>query len=155
MTTNDYVYHEPVQPNFGPLPEGQYSFIVTDIPSEPYTSRNGNVVLPVKLAIGPNKVPLYDNPSAGKTSKGNQYDIIAAFLKCINRNPGDGQTANLSKQNLIGARGELMLKIEIAKEGTLIGKPVNKVDYYIWNKEPGAALVPAKQGHVDPDDIPF
>ena len=162
MTTdNSYVYHDPVQPAFGPLPDGQYPFVVTDLPNEPYTSKNGNFVLPVKIAIGPEKVPLYDNPSAGLTSKGNPYDNIAAFLRAINRNPKNGERPDLSKGHLIGARGEVMLKQEIAEQGNLKGKPVNKVHYYIWNKETAAsgALVPAggpaAQGQVEPDNIPF
>jgi hypothetical protein len=154
----DYIYHDPIQPTFGPLPEGQYSFVVLDLPAPPYTSKAGNFVFPVKIGIGPEKVPLYDNPSAGVTTKGNPYDNVAAFLKAIERNPKSGERPNLTKQNLVGARGEVMIKVEIAQKGTLIGKPVNKVHYYVWNKEAAGgntALVPAAHGQVDPADIPF
>jgi hypothetical protein len=155
MDQTDYVYHEPVQPTFGPLPEGQYPFQVTDVISEPYTSRNGNTVLPVKLAVGPEKVPLYDNPSAG-IGKAGPYDNIASFLKCIGRNPKSGERADLSKGHLVGARGELMLKVETAQMGRLAGKPVNKVAYYIWKNADGTTRAIVKAGpDIEPDDIPF
>ena len=156
---SDYVYHDPVQPSFGPLPEGQYPFTVADIPNEPYTSQKGNYVLPLKLAVGPEKVPLYDNPSAGVTKNGDPYDTIAPFLKAIGRNPKPGERADLSKGNLVGARGEVQLKIEKAAKGSMAGKEVNKVDYYIWNHANGTSSTMVKAGprveDVEPDDIPF
>jgi len=151
---DEYIYHEPTGPTFsGPLPEGQYPFSVISVEAG-YTSKAGNFVLPVKLAVGSDKVHVYDNPSAGVSGKGAPYDNIAAFLKSIRRNPKNGERADLSEKNLVGARGELMLKVEIAQKGGLIGKPVNKVHFYIWNiSEKG--LAPAAQGQVDPDNIPF
>jgi hypothetical protein len=155
--TEPYIYHDPIQPTFGPLPDGQYSFVVTDVTGDPYTSKSGNFVLPVKLAVGPEKVPIYDNPSAGVTAKGAPYDNIAAFLRAIGRNPKSGQQPNLSKSHLVGARGELVLKTETAQMGALKGKPVNKVHYYVWNKEGhnSPATKAASQAQADPDDIPF
>jgi hypothetical protein len=128
MNPPAYIYREPVQP----LREGRYSFQVTDLHGEPYTSRNGNFVLPVQLAVGPDDVTIYDNPSAGVTKTGDKYDDISPFLLCIWRNPKEGERPDLSRGNLVGARGELMLKIaKVRRRG--LTQAVIRVARYIWN----------------------
>jgi hypothetical protein len=110
-------------------------------------------------------VPIYDNQSAGLTKKGDSYDTIAGFLASISRNPKPGEIANLTRDYLVGATGQVQLKVEIAEKGTLKGKEVNKVAFYIWNSETAAGTStaittkkqPARAPDDDgaPDDIPF
>jgi hypothetical protein len=152
---SDYVFHKPVQPTVGPLPEGKYKFTVIDV-SDDYTSTVGNIVLPVKIEVGPEKVWIYDNRVKGKTKKGKEFDNIAPFLMAIGRYPKEGEFANISAAYLVGATGEVMIKTEKAEAGKLAGKLVNKVAYYIWDQtssDTSTAIVPG--GQVDPDDIPF
>lgn len=170
--SDDYVYQEPKQPDFGPLPPGDYPFTVAEV-QPTYISEAGNFVLPVRLAVGDQGVPVFDSPSAGASSKIGPYDRIAAFLKCINKHVAPGQKPDLSNANLKGARGYLRLKVEIAQQGQLAGKPVNRVHYYILDKDDlniGSDLVPpdvprtktiivppppAAKGGKDPVDLPF
>jgi hypothetical protein len=154
--TTVYVFREPESPNFGLLEDGgQYSFTVAELTRELYTSNKGNAVLGLRLAVGPDKVTVFDNPGAGETAAGKPYDTIAGFLRSIGRNPKDGERANLSAANLVGARGECVIKIEVAEQGALKGKKVNRVHYYLWNTTgPTKAIVP-KQEDQEPDNIPF
>jgi hypothetical protein len=156
MSEYDYRYQEPTGPSVDLLPEGQYRYLVTGLISEAYTNNGGNFVLPVKLAVGPDKLSIWDWPSAGLTKAGDPYDNIAAFLKSCGKNPKPGERPDLSEQNLKGARGMCQIKIEIAGAGTMKGKEVNKVHYYIWNQgTPGAAAPVVSQQQPEPDDIPF
>jgi hypothetical protein len=154
--TTEYVFHEPESPNSALLEDGgQYSFTVAELTRELYTSAKGNAVLGLRLAVGPEKVSVFDNPSAGESGTGKPYDNIASFLRSIGRNPKDGQRANLSAANLVGARGECVIKIEVAEQGALKGKKVNRVHYYVWNTTgPTKAIVP-KPEDQEPDNIPF
>lgn len=155
MTTPNYDYKPPTEHNFGLLPDGQYPFVVIEV-SDLYTSNKGNTVLPVKLAVGPDKLWVFDSPNAGVTKDGRPYDRIAEFLVAVRRDPKPGQRADLSKNNLVGARGEVMIKREEATQGSMKGKLVNRVDFYIW-AQPAAtstSIVP-RQEDIEPDDIPF
>jgi len=141
-----YTYQEPVKPVFGPIPAGDYDFAVTSVNPIYRSKPNNNLVLPVVLAVGPDKTPVYDNPSAG-VGKNGPYDNIAGFLKAIGKNPKPGERPNLSATNLVGARGAARIKIEIAQEGKLAGQEVNKVHYYLWEDD-------RKAGDQEPPDVP-
>jgi hypothetical protein len=162
----------PARPNFGPLKEGDYSFVVAQC-DEPYQSSAGNWVLPLKLSIQPDGTPVFDNPWAGTDRNGDDRDGIAEFLLAVNRAPARGQEPNWSK--VAGAKGKCHLKVVIAEKGTLAGKEVNKVGWYFIPKQVGPAAAQAPQsysneefnkaakqtqaaaagGDIEPDDIPF
>jgi hypothetical protein len=175
---SSYRYSEPTDIAFSPLPEGEYAFIVEEA-GEPYKSDKGNLVLALKLLVGPEQVPVFDNPSQGTGKKG-PYDSIARFLKAVGRAPAPGTEPNWKR--LVGAKGRAHIKIEIAQQGKLAGKEVNKVGWYIYadsiRQTKDSTQPPARQnfspaevkqsqdavnkaaGHdpdldVEPDDIPF
>lgn len=144
---SDYRFQDPPKrAAFGPMPEGDYFFIVSEI-DEPYRSKAGNLVLPVKLSILPEGVPVFANPWMGTDKHDEPHDQIAEFLICINRAPARGEEPDW--QRCVGARGKCRLKLEIAQQGTLAGKEVNKVDYFYTVKElasqPATAKAPARQ----------
>jgi hypothetical protein len=166
-----YKYNEPPPaPVFGPIPEGTYDFTVLDV-GELYISPKGNDTLPLKLQVGPEKAHIFDNPAAGTDKNGEPFDKIAQFLKACGRAPAIGQEPAWNK--LVGAKGRAHIKIEIAQQGKLTGKEVNKVAYYVFatdiratkevtrrpNPMSTSALpqsnVATNVGDVDPDDIPF
>jgi hypothetical protein len=171
---SNYRYRgEPEQRVFGPLPEGDYQFVVAEI-DEPYTNpKSGNDVLPVKLSIQPQGVPVFANPWAGTDKNGEDRDGIAEFLLAINRAPKIGEEPDW--QRLVGAKGKCRLKVEIAAQGSLAGKEVNKVAWFHRPKQVGpsteqpppsyskpevekaakATQVAAGGDDVEPDDIPF
>jgi hypothetical protein len=163
MTDYDYRYQEPVNPGLTLFPEGDYPYIVAGLVSEPYTTNNGNFVLPLKLAVGPEKLTIWDYPSAGKTKNDQPYDSIAPFLKSCGRNPKPGERPDLTEQALKGARGMCHLKVIVSEGGSMKGKEVNKVAYYIWGSTPDQSSkpVPVKKAFEpsvvdeEPDDIPF
>ena len=169
---SSYRYSEPEEIAFGPIPEGDYSFVVKEA-SEPYQSDKGNLVLALTLLVGPDQAQVFDNPSQGTGKKG-PYDSIARFLKAVGRAPTAGTEPNWKR--LVGAKGRCHIKHEVAQMGKLSGKTVSKVAYYIYAddmKQPIAAqsFTPAEvkqsqdainkaAGHdpdldVEPDDIPF
>jgi hypothetical protein len=161
---SDYVYQEPVNPALDLLPEGDYEYTVTGLISQPYTTNAGNYVLPLKLAVGPGKLTMWAYPSVGESKQGNPYDSIAPFLKSCGKNPKPGQRADLSENNLKGARGMCHVKVEIAEAGQMKGKEVNKVHYFIWDNAAGTPKsqqmpVPVTGAGPrvsdEPDDIPF
>jgi len=126
---------EPPTRTFGALPEGDYSFVVATA-DEPYTNpKSGNLVLPVRLNILPEMVPVFANPWCGETSNGEHRDGIAEFLLAVNRAPKVGEEPDWAK--LVGARGKCHIKVEIAQAGTLAGKEVNKVGWFIRPKQVG------------------
>jgi hypothetical protein len=167
----------PARPNFGPLKEGDYPFVVAEC-DEPYQSNAGNYVLPLKLSIQPDGTPVFDNPWAGTDKNGDDRDGIAEFLLAVNRAPKRGQEPNWSK--VVGAKGKCHLKVVIAEKGNLAGKEVNKVGWYFVPKQIGpaaetqephaavqthderefkqaakAAQSAAASSDLEPDDIPF
>jgi hypothetical protein len=172
---SNYRFQKP--PPRGPLPEGDYSFVVTEA-NEPHTSTKGNEVLSLQLSIQPSGVPVFANPWAGKDKNGQDRDQIAEFLLCVNRAPKDGEEPNW--KTLVGAKGKCRLTTEKAQQGALAGKEVNKIHYFYTPKQvkEGAAASPAatqqsfttsdfqkaraKQqlatagaGEPEPDDIPY
>ena len=170
---SDYRFNDPPpRPAFGPKPEGDYFFMVASI-DEPYRSKSGNLVLPVKLSILPDGETVFANPWAGTDKNGEKRDQIAEFLICINRAPSKGQEPDWNA--LAGAKGKCRLTIEIAQQGTLAGKEVNKVHYFYTPKAsqaPSAKSFPrdefekahkkqlTKAGNTvaaepEPDDIPY
>jgi hypothetical protein len=120
-----------------------------------------NRVLPVTLAVGPDRATVFDNPSVGLTKKGDPYDNIAKFLKAVGRNPKSGERANLSASYVVGAKGWAHIKQEKAELGKLAGKMVNKVAWYIWDEnivvEPAGKLPPPPKAaaKLEPDNIPW
>ena len=169
----------PPRPEFGPLPEGDYSFVVTEA-DESYMSEKGNEVLPLKLAIQPNGVPVFANPWARteKSAIQDGRDQIAEFLLCVNRVPKEGEEPNW--KGLIGAKGKCRLTTEKAQQGALAGKEVNKVHYFYTPKQADAGkaadkpsatqqnftssefqkarqqqMATAGAGEPEPDDIPY
>jgi hypothetical protein len=172
----------PEQRVFGPLPEGEYPFIVA-MADPPYEKDNGNLVMSVKLTILPDNVPVFCNPWQGTDRNGEAHDQIAEFLLAINRVPAIGTEPKWAQ--LVGARGRCRLTTEEAQQGKLAGKLVNKVHYWIRptqadtrsrSEQPGAVsdysksdLERARQEvaanargpqrdsdlDVEPDDIPY
>jgi hypothetical protein len=176
---SNYRYRgEPEQRVFGPLPEGDYQFVVAEI-DEPYTNpKSGNDVLPVKLSIQPQGVPVFANPWTGTDKNRVKRDGIAEFLLAINRTPALG--AEPDWKRLVGAKGKCRLKVEIAAQGSLAGKEVNKVAWFHRPRQVGpTAEQPPRQSFTEaeikasqaaisktlagkdpdldvaPDDIPF
>src|SRR5258707_10403390 len=151
---SNYRYQgEPEQRVFGALREGDYQFVVAEI-DEPYTNpKSGNDVLPVKLSIQPQGVPVFANPWCGTDKIGEEPDW----------------------KRLVGAKGKCRLKVEIASQGSLAGKEVNKVAWFHRPKQVGptaeqpppsysepevkkaakAAQAAAGGDDLAPDDIPF
>jgi hypothetical protein len=153
----------------GPLPAGDYTFQVTEV-GEVYESKAGHLVLPVKLTIQPQGVPIFANCWTGVDKNGENRDGIAEFLICVNRAPEVGEEPNWT--GIVGARGKCRLKVEIAQMGALAGKEVNKVAWFHRPKQVGPttegpvdkewaeARRRSKQGanapdEIEPDDIPF
>ena len=164
---------EPEQRVFGALPEGDYQFVVAEI-DEPYTNpRSGNDVLPVKLSIQPQGVPVFANPWCGTDKNGEDRDGIAEFLLAVNRAPKIGEEPDWKR--LVGAKGKCRLKVEIAAQGSLAGKEVNKVAWFHRPKQVGPTAEQPPQSYskpevekaaktaqaaaggddMEPDDIPF
>jgi hypothetical protein len=175
MTDKSYIYRgEPESRVFGPLPQGDYSFVVSSA-DEPYF-KNEKWILAVKLTIQPQGVPIFANPWTGIDRNGEDRDGIAEFLLAVNRAPVPGDEPEWDR--LIGAKGKCRLKVEIAAQGTLAGKEVNKVAFFHRPKQVGPTTEPTKQSFteseikesqaaiaktlakdpdldVEPDDIPF
>lgn len=175
---SNYRFQKPApRPEFEPLPRGDYTFVVTEA-NEPYTSSKGNEVLPLKLAIQPSGTPVFANPWMGTDKNGEKRDQIAEFLLCINRPPKEGEEPNW--QGLAGAKGKCRLTTEIAQQGALAGKEVNKVHYFYTPKQADTSkpvaskeatqqsfstsefqkarakqLTTAGAGEPEPDDIPY
>jgi hypothetical protein len=161
---------------FGALPEGDYQFVVSEC-GEPYEKDSGNIVLGVKLTILPQGVPVFANPWCGTDKNGEDRDGIAEFLLAINRTPKVGDEPDWNR--IVGAKGKCRIKVEIAKMGTLAGKEVNKVAWFMRPKQVGPAAEAPRQSFteseikasqaaigktltgkdpdldVEPDDIPF
>jgi hypothetical protein len=164
-----YIYQgEPEERPAGPLPSGDYDFVVTQC-GEPYESKNGNLVLPTVLEIqgSPRKITVFYNPWAGVDRNGEKRDGIADFLHSISRVPKIGQEPRWP--SLSGARGRLRLTIETAGAGKYQGQSLNKVHYVYRPKAAGASETVtaysndevkqardavARQGG-EPTDIPF
>jgi hypothetical protein len=162
---------------FGALPAGDYNYVVSEA-HEPYTSKNGNEVLKVRLSVGSTGATVWAHPWCGVDKNGEQRDGIAEFLASCNRLPRIGEEPDWRR--LHGARGRCRLKVEIAALGALAGKEVNAVDRFYRPKEVGPAAegprqnfskqeVAAGQGQAErragkprdpeldaaPEDIPF
>ena len=173
-----YVYRgAPEARVFGPLPEGDYSFVVSSA-DEPYF-KNDKWILAVKLTIQPQGIPVFANPWSGTDRNGEDRDGIAEFLLAINRAPAPGDEPEWGR--LIGAKGKCRLKVEIAAQGSLAGKEVNKVAWFHRPKQVGPSAEVPRQSFteqeikesqaaiskvlggvpkdpdldVEPDDIPF
>lgn len=173
-----YIYKgAPPERVFGALPEGDYGYIIAEC--DPPYWKNDKWILSVKLIIEPSKIYVWANPWSGKTSSGEERDGIGELLCSCNRAPKPGTSPNWKA--VVGARGRLRLKVEIAQMGTLAGKEVNKVHYFYRPKEleqqvpqtyPEAEIkkaakdvqAAAQSGAIDPetqrpyeepDDIPF
>lgn len=144
--SDEYVYNEPTGPQLHLLEPADYDFQVTSV-NPPYRATSGNYVLPVVLAVGPDRITVHDNPSAGVTKKGDTYDTLGQFLKSCGRNPKTGERPNLSPGHLVGARGAVHIKNEVAEQGKLAGQLVNKVGYYLYE-------VDRKAGDAMPPDVP-
>jgi hypothetical protein len=176
MTDKSYIYRgEPESRVFGPLPQGDYSFVVSTA-DEPYF-KNDKWILAVKLTIQPQGIPIFANPWSGVDRNGEFRDGIAEFLLAVNRAPAPGDKPEWGR--LIGAKGKCRLKVEIASQGSLAGKEVNKVAFFHRPKQVGPATEQPRQSFtqseikasqaaigktltgkdadldVEPDDIPF
>lgn len=172
---NTYIYKgEPQERIFGALPAGDYNFIVAAV-DEPYVNpKSNNWVLPVRINILPQSVPVYANCWSGTDKNGEERDGIAEFLLAVNRAPKVGEEPQWT--NVVGARGRCRLKVELAQMGVLAGKEVNKVAFFFRPKEVGSTAEAPKQSYnteefakaraesaaragapsdLEPDDIPF
>jgi hypothetical protein len=151
---------------FGSLPEGDYAFSVTECP-EPYRKDTGNWVLNVRLSIQPAGETVFAPVWSGTDKNGEERDGIGQFLIAVNRAPKVGEEPDWRK--IVGARGRCRLKVEIAQQGALAGKEINRVQYFYTPKEIGptsAATQKIEQtqqkvkqavdiNELEPDDIPF
>lgn len=122
-----YIYRgTPESRAFGPLAPGDYSFVVS-MADAPYF-KNDKWILAVKLTIQPQGIPVFANPWSGIDKNGEDRDGIAEFLLAVNRAPAPGDEPEWGR--LIGAKGKCRLKVEIAQQGNLAGKEVNKVAFF-------------------------
>jgi hypothetical protein len=151
---------------FGPLPAGDYAFRVMEC-GEPYQKTNGNWVLSVRLFIQPGGETVFASPWSGTDKNGEQRDGIGDFLLAVNRAPARGSEPNWKR--VVDARGKCRLKVEVAQQGALAGKEVNKVAFFHrphkleepqsvsqeeFNKQRQRAQKDPDLD-VEPDDIPF
>ena|SRR5215475_335521 len=155
---------------FGPLAPGDYSFVVTEC-AEPYQKQTGNWVIAAKLSIQPGGEVVFATPWSGTDKNGEERDGIGEFLIAVNRAPKVGDEPEWRK--VVGAKGKCRLKVEIAQQGGLAGKEVNKVHYFYKPKQVGpvaeqkyseeefakarkeAAVKAGGETELEPDDIPF
>jgi hypothetical protein len=176
--TSEYQYDDTTPTrtpsDFGPLPEGDYDFVVihNDFAdsTSPYKNKQGRWVLNLKLQVGPQKQHVFYAPWTGLDKNGEKHDNIAEFLRGVGKAPLAGQPVDWN--GLIGARGRLHLKVETEtyQQSKLFGKEVNKVGYIITPRDTkGATTAPARQSpaatkkphpfdpdlDAAPDDIPF
>jgi hypothetical protein len=169
---SDYKFREPpARPVFelGPLTEGDYSFTVVEC-GEPYRSKAGNLVLPLRLRIEPSGISVFSHPWQGVDKNGEERDQISEFLLCINRAPDIGREPDWP--SIRGAKGMCYLRSKIAEQGALAGKPVNVVHYFHTPKEVGPPKTSFTKAEFeqmrknqekvsrgpqkdDPDSIPF
>ena len=152
---------------FGPLPAGDYPFVVAECP-EPYQKESGNWVVNVRLNILPNGETVFAPVWSGVDKNGDVRDGIGEFLIAVNRAPAIGAEPNWAK--VTGARGKCRLKVEIAQAGALAGQEVNKVAFFHKPKQLGepasagtsqvqqvqAKVKAAASGNeLEPDDVPY
>jgi hypothetical protein len=122
-----YVYSgEPEERPVGPLPDGDYDFVLLRC-GEPYESKAGNIVVSAELEIKPSGRTVFYNPWVGTDKNGEKRDGIADFLHAIGLVPKIGEEPRWDQ--LAGARGRLRLTTEIAGAGKYQGQQVNKVHY--------------------------
>ena len=156
---SDYRFSQPsAPPALGPKPEGDYHYVVTSC-DQPY-SKNDKFILPVKLSIAPDNMPVFANPWTGETRDGEFRDGIAEFLISCARAPKVGQEPDWAK--VVGAHGTVHLKVEVAAQGALAGKPVNKVGWFHRPKQSSRQSQPESEpvpktsaAPPEPDDLPF
>lgn len=130
---------------FGPLAAGDYDFEVLDC-QEPYQKANGNWVLKVRLSIEGQTV--FDQPWSGETTQGEARDGIGQFLLAINRAPGVGEVCDWHRVQR--AHGRCRLKVEVAQQGSMAGKEVNRVQFYYRPREVGPSTqAPRTSYHPD------
>src|SRR4029077_19554861 len=176
MIDKSYIYRgEPESRVFGPLPQGDYSFVVSTA-DEPYF-KNDKWILAIKLTIQPQGIPIFANPWSGIDRNGEDRDGIAEFLLAVNRAPAPGDEPEWGR--LIGAKGKCGLRVEIAEACAREGKEVNKVAFFHRPKQVGSTLSQMPQSFTEneikksqaaiaktlgvkdpdldvaPDDIPF
>jgi hypothetical protein len=112
----------------GPLPEGDYSFVIEDFDMPYEKAESGNWVWPVRIKILPSNKIIYDYPWQGTDKTGNDRDGIGDLLLAVNRAPAQGKEPDWN--SIRGARGTVTLKIEISQSGKLAGQEINRVKYY-------------------------
>lgn len=143
-----YKYSEPKENEFEPLPEGDYGFEVVAV--EPtYENERGTFILPVEIRLRDTNRKVKHWLSAGVSVKGNEFDMIAPFLKCIQRQPKVGTQPDFSSRNLIGCVGIAHI-VEKEYNGTndkYKGKKFPSVEKWIYDQEESSA--------PPEDDIPF
>src|ERR1700679_1303862 len=105
---SNYVYREPEERKYEPIPEGDYQFSVESIEAT-YTNDRGTFILPVEIHLTGTDRKIKSWLSAGISDKG-PFDMIAPFLKSIRRNPAAGEEPDFSSRNLLGASGVAHVK---------------------------------------------
>lgn len=156
MNTERYLYNGPPESRqaFEVLPEGDYDFEV--LQADPPYQKNAKWVMRVRLVIRPSGHTVFASPWTGEAANGFR-DQIAEFLHCVNRVPKVGLEPDWD--NLVKASGTCHLAVEIASQGKLAGKEVNKVAYWHVPKTLEAeppTLRPIKRPQDDEDDsLPF
>lgn len=161
-----YTYNEPNEvPTYEPLPEGDYPFEVKAI-QPTYTNEKGTFILPVEIHLVDTNRNIKTWLSAGISKKGDPFDMIAPFLKCIRCNPAIGEEPDFSSRNLLGASGMAHIKEEPYKgdDAKYQGMSFPTVKMWLYDRELANATLSggpsAKERTygkgVDPDDeIPF
>jgi len=131
-----YQYQEPREPEFEPLPEGEYPFTVEDIGAT-YNNDKGTFILPVEIHLNDTNRTIKQWLSAGISAKGKPFDMIAPFLKSIRRNPAIGEEPDFSSRNLVGASGVCYVIEEeyTGDNDKYRGKMFPKVSDWIYDKQ--------------------
>lgn len=137
-----YKYDEPKDQEYEPLPEGDYPFTVEEILAT-YTNDNGSFILPVVIRLEDTNRTIRQWLSAGTSSKGKPFDMIAPFLKCVRRNPAVGEEPDFSSRNLVGATGVAHVREELytGDNDKYKGKTFPGVARWIYDKEQTNATV--------------
>jgi hypothetical protein len=149
----------------GLLKPGDYGFQVQDFTGPYQKETDGKWVVKLRLSILPEGQTVFSSAWTGTDRNGENRDGIGDFLISINRAPPPG--AQPDWEHIIGAKGRCRLKIEVAQQGKLAGKEVNRVAFFHRPRELSPEtydphefeqkMRESAQGGSgeEPDDIPF
>lgn len=130
-----YRYDEP-KDEYEPIPEGDYPFTIEDVEAT-YTNDRGTFILPITIRLSDTNRTIKAWLSAGTSSKGKSFDMIAPMLKCTRRNPAVGEEPDFSSRNLVGASGVAHVReVEYSGENDKYkGKMFPGVAWWVYDRE--------------------